>query len=79
MQHQSVESRQIRTAIRDVPTTPLITQATAAKLSGLTRRQIAELVADRQLASLQVGRRRLVYRTALDVLLRDFSQHGRAA
>ena len=79
MQHQSVESRQIRSAIRDVPTTPLITQAMAAKLSGLTRRQIAELVADRQLASLQVGRRRLVYRTALAVLLRDFSQHGRAA
>jgi excisionase family DNA binding protein len=78
MQHSPLESRQAQATIRNLPSiTPLITQAAAAKLSGLTRRQIAELVVNQHLASVQVGRRRLVYRRSLDaLLLRD---HGRAA
>jgi hypothetical protein len=72
--HDLIESRQA--AIR-LAQSPLVTQTTAASLAHLTRRQIAELVRDGQLASLQVGRLRYVLRWSLDDLLRALD--GRAA
>jgi hypothetical protein len=72
MSHHSVESRQ---ATRDVPTPPVVvTQTTAARLSGLSRRQIENLVHAGQLASLQCGARRMVTRYSLDALIRQL--HG---
>jgi len=65
--HDLIESRQA--AIR-LAHSPLVTQNHAATLSHLTRRQIAELVRDGQLASMQVGRLRYVLRWSLDDLLR---------
>jgi excisionase family DNA binding protein len=81
--HRSVESPQ---AIRDVPHrgetpavpgSPLVTQAHAAESSGLTRRQIAELVNSGHLASIEIGRRRLIPRWSLHRLLCEL--HGVAA
>ena len=69
MQRFSVESQQ--EAIRDVPAalSPLVTQASAARLTGLTRRQIAELVNAGHTESLQVGQRRMIPRRALASLI----------
>ena len=75
MQRFSVESQQ---AIRDVPTArPVLSQADAAKLSGLSRRHIEHLIATGQLATIQVGPRLMIARHSLDALIRQL--HGAAA
>lgn len=68
MEHESTESQQ---AIRSAPPTPVVTQTEAAKLSGFSRRQIENLIADGQLATLQVGPRLMVTRYSLTALLRQ--------
>jgi excisionase family DNA binding protein len=67
----TVESQQ---ATRDVPTSggsPLVTQSWAANETGLTRRQIAELVNSGHLASIAIGQRRLIPRWSVNSLLRE--------
>jgi hypothetical protein len=66
MDHSSAESWQ---AIRNVP--PVLSQRTAARLSGLSRRQIENLLRDGRLVTLQIGPRRMVSRCSLDALLRE--------
>jgi len=68
--HDLIESRQATIRMAD---SPLVTQNLAASQSHLTRRQIANLVADGQLATLQVGRLRYVLRWSLDALIRDLN------
>jgi hypothetical protein len=76
MQHRSVESQQ--DAIRDAPVLPpVVTMTTAARRSGLSRRQIENLVNTGQLASLQCGTRLMVMGYSLDALIRQL--HGIAA
>ena len=75
MSHHSVESRQ---ATRDVPPLPVVvTQTTAARLTGLSRRQIENLVLAGQLASLPCGARVMIPRYSLDALIRQL--HGQHA
>jgi len=75
MQHRPAES--YLQAIRDVPTIPrpVLSQADAARLSGLSRRQVENLIHDGQLATLQCGSRRMISRHSLDTLIRQL--HGR--
>lgn len=75
MEHSPAESVQ---AIRNV-TPPVLSQRTAAKLSGLSRRQIENLVSDGRLATLQIGPRRMLSRCSFDALLRELQSHGIAA
>ena len=77
MQRHSVESQQA--AIRDVPTAarPVLSQTDAARLSGLSRRQIENLIQDGQLATLRCGARLMVTRCSLEALIRQL--HGAAA
>lgn len=71
MEHRPVESRQA--AIRAL-SAPVVTQTTAARRSGLSRRQIENLVHAGRLASLQVGSRCMVLGYSLDALIREL--HG---
>jgi hypothetical protein len=77
MQRFSVESQQA--AIRQVPTIPrpVLSQADAVRLSGLSRRQVENLIADGRLATLQCGSRLMISRCSLEALLRHL--HGRGA